>query len=69
MIGLEIVKDKGTKEPAPDLRNRIVEACFKKNLLILGTGSTGLRFSPALVITRDEASTALNIFFEVLNTI
>jgi len=67
MIGLEIVKDRKTREPASDLRNRIVQTCFQKGLLILGTGDTGIRFSPALVMTREEASAALNIFFDVLN--
>ncbi len=69
MIGLEIVKDKESRKPAPELRNRIIDECFQKGLLMLGTGETGVRFSPALVITRDEASAALDIFFEVLNGI
>lgn len=69
MIGLEIVKDKDTRTPSPELRDRIVMECFKKGLLILGTGDTGVRFSPPLVISRDEASKALEIFFEVLSGI
>jgi 4-aminobutyrate aminotransferase len=69
MIGLEFVKDKKTKEPAPELRDRIVMDCFHKGLLVLGAGSTGMRFSPPLVITRDEASAALDIFFDVLKSI
>ena len=30
MIGVEIVRDQSTKERAPDLRNRIMEAAFRK---------------------------------------
>jgi 4-aminobutyrate aminotransferase len=69
MVAFEVVKDKQTREPAPDLRNRIVMDCFKKGLLILGTGDTAIRFSPPLVITQDEASRALNTLSEVLRGI
>lgn len=69
MLALEIVKDRETKQPAPELRNRIVTECFKKGLLVLGTGDTAVRFSPPLVINRDEASRALDILFEVLGGI
>jgi len=69
MIGLEIVKDRKTREPAVELRDRIVNECFSKGLLLLGTGETGVRFSPPLVISREEASRALDIFFDVLQGI
>jgi len=36
MIGIEMVKDPKTKEKAIEERNKIIQACFEKGLLILG---------------------------------
>jgi 4-aminobutyrate aminotransferase len=69
MIGIELVKDRQTKEKAIEERNRIVRACFERGLLILGAGENVIRFSPPLIITRREADTALTIFEEVLKKV
>jgi 4-aminobutyrate aminotransferase len=66
MIGIELVKDRQTKEKAIDERSRIIQACFEKGLLILGAGENVIRFSPPLIITQKEADTALTIFEKVL---
>jgi 4-aminobutyrate aminotransferase len=62
MIGMDIVKNKSTMEPAPKVRDKIVDKCFWEGLLLLPCGSTSLRFIPPLVIGRKEADTALEIF-------
>ncbi|HEY6213729.1 MAG TPA: acetyl ornithine aminotransferase family protein [Vicinamibacterales bacterium] len=67
MIGVELVKDRATKERAPDERNAVVDACFRRGLLVLGAGKNSIRFSPPLVLTRDEANTAVRIFDEALS--
>jgi 4-aminobutyrate aminotransferase len=59
MIGVEIVRDQKTKEPAPDLRHHILEAAFHKGLLILGAGESTLRLSPPLLIDEEQAEFAL----------
>ncbi len=69
MIGIELVKDRQTKEKAIEERNRIVRACFEKGLLILGAGENVIRFSPPLIITQREADIALTIFEEVLKKV
>lgn len=66
MIGVELVKDRVTKERASKERNEIVQKCFEKGLLILGCGSNTIRLCPPLIITREEADKALSIFKEVL---
>jgi 4-aminobutyrate aminotransferase len=66
MIGVELVKDRGTRERAVDLRNRVVQEAFLKGLLILGCGKNTVRFCPGLVITKDEATVAAEIFAEAL---
>jgi 4-aminobutyrate aminotransferase len=60
MIGIEIVRDKKSKQPAPDLRDAIVQRAFQKGLLVLGAGESTLRLSPPLVIDREQAEFALD---------
>jgi 4-aminobutyrate aminotransferase len=59
MIGIELVRDQKTKEKAPDLRNKIVQAAFHKGLLVLGSGDTTLRLCPPLVIDEEQARFAI----------
>ena len=59
MIGFEMVRDKETKERAPELRDRVVSEAFERGLLILGAGQNVIRLSPPLVITRDQADFAM----------
>jgi 4-aminobutyrate aminotransferase len=61
MIGLECVRDPETKEMAVAERNRIIQRCFEKGLLLLGCGQNVLRLVPPLMITRQEADVALEI--------
>jgi len=61
MIGIEIVKDPVTKEKAIEERNKIIQACFEKGLLILGCGENVIRLSPPLIITQKEADIALTL--------
>jgi 4-aminobutyrate aminotransferase len=66
MIGIELVKDKVTREPATALRNRIETLAFERGLMILGCGETSLRLCPPLVVTEQEATVALDILEDVL---
>ncbi|MGC9224815.1 MAG: acetyl ornithine aminotransferase family protein [Terracidiphilus sp.] len=66
MIGVEIVKDKTTREPAAELRNRIETLAFERGLMILGCGETSLRLAPPLLITKEQATVALDILEESL---
>lgn len=67
MIGIELVRDKDTREPAADLRDAVVQACFGKGLLVLGCGVSTVRFMPALSITADLVDEGLNLFEEALS--
>jgi 4-aminobutyrate aminotransferase len=66
MIGVELVRDKETKEPAVDLRSTVVQRCFEAGLLIQGCGMSTVRFMPALNITADLIDQGLEIFERVL---
>ncbi len=67
MIGIEIVKDKATREPAVDLRNRIETLAFERGLIMLGCGETSLRLSPPLIVSKEQATVALDILEEALS--
>jgi 4-aminobutyrate aminotransferase len=66
MVGVELVRDRGTKERAMEERNAVVTAAFNRGLLILGAGRNAIRFSPPLVLTREQADVAVRIFDEAL---
>ena len=66
MIGIEIVKDKATREPAVELRNRVETLAFERGLIMLGCGETSLRLSPPLIVSKEEATVALDILEEAL---
>ena len=67
MIGIELVLDKETREPATALRNHIETLCFEKGLLILGCGETSIRLCPPLIVSEEEATVALDILEEALS--
>jgi len=58
MIGIELVRDQKTKERAPDLRDKLVQMCFERGLLVLGAGPNTIRLCPPLVINKDQADFA-----------
>jgi 4-aminobutyrate aminotransferase len=69
MIGVELVRDRQTKERAAEERDAVVSAAFSRGLLLLGAGKNAIRFSPPLVLTREQADTAVRIFDEALGEI
>jgi 4-aminobutyrate aminotransferase len=69
MIGVELVRDRQTKERATTERDAVVTAAFERGLLLLGAGKNSIRFSPPLVLTREQADTAVKIFDEALTAV
>jgi 4-aminobutyrate aminotransferase len=66
MIGVELVRDRKTKERAVDERNAVVQAMFRRGVLILGAGRNAIRFAPPLVLTKAQADVVLRLFDEAL---
>jgi 4-aminobutyrate aminotransferase len=69
MIGVELVKDKTTREPVTALRNRVETLAFERGLMILGCGETSIRLCPPLIVTEDEATVALDILEDALTQV
>jgi 4-aminobutyrate aminotransferase len=66
MIGVELVKDRKTKERAVDERNAVVQAMFKRGVLILGAGRNAVRLAPPLVLSKEQADSVLSALDESL---
>jgi len=66
MLAFELVRDQGTKEKAPDIRDRIVDLAFERGLLILGAGQNSIRLCPPLVLTEEQGSYALDVIEECI---
>lgn len=67
--GIELVKDKFTKEKAIEEAEKIMYLCLKNGLSFKVSAGNVLQLSPALTITRKELDTALNILDEALTKI
>ena len=69
MIGVELVKDKKTKEHASAERDRVVELAFERGVLFLGCGPSTVRISPGLVVSKDEADAAVETLEESISIV
>jgi 4-aminobutyrate aminotransferase len=66
MIGIELVRDPKTKERAVEERNALVQAMFRRGVLILGAGRNAIRLAPPLVFSRAQAESLLEVFDKAL---
>lgn len=62
MIGVEIVKDKKTKEYGVKERTDILCKASEKGLLLLPAGISSIRICPPLILTKKQADLGLDIF-------
>jgi len=69
MIGVEIVKDKKTKEYAAAERDRIVQSAFERGVLFLGCGPSTIRIAPPLIVTIDEAEAAMDALEDAISSV
>jgi len=69
MIGVEIVKDKATKEYGSVERDKIVEMAFEHGILFLGCGPSTVRICPPLIVTKEQADVALNVLEECIRKV
>jgi len=69
MVGVELVKDKTTKEYAQKETGDVMMECFRNGLAIVNCGINVIRWMPALNITSDLVEPALEIFEKSLTKI
>jgi 4-aminobutyrate aminotransferase/(S)-3-amino-2-methylpropionate transaminase len=68
MLAIELVHDRDTKDPAPELATKVVEAASERGLLLLKSGiySNCIRVLVPLVITDAELDEALGVWEQAL---
>ncbi|GHJ36338.1 4-aminobutyrate--2-oxoglutarate transaminase [Streptomyces sp. TS71-3] len=68
MLAIELVKDRTTKEPAPEATAKLAKACHAAGLVVLTTGtySNVVRFLPPLVIPEHLLNEGLDILEQAL---
>jgi 4-aminobutyrate aminotransferase len=69
MVGVELVKDRETKEPAKKEAEEVMMRCFKKGVAYVTCGVSTIRMMPPLIITRELVDSALEIFNECLGEV
>lgn len=69
MIGIELVRNKQTREKANEERDRVLHEAFKHGLLILGCGENVVRMMPPLMINERQADACIEILEGILTRI
>ncbi len=71
MLGVELVKDKGSKEPAPELAAKMLDMTKDRGLLIGKGGISGnvLRIKPPLCLTKADADFVADTLAECLGAL
>ena len=68
VMGIELVKDKLTRDPAPEVIRPLIDKCAESGLLVGAVGMYGnvIRVAPPLVITKQQADESLAVMESVL---
>jgi 4-aminobutyrate aminotransferase len=61
MLGVEV---KGN-----ELRDAVIDECFRRGLLVLGAGRTTIRLSPPLMIDSEQAEFAVDMLSDAISTL
>lgn len=63
MVGIELVRDTESRQPAPELVGRVVVEALRKGVLILGGGIHGnvISLSPPFTTTEEQLALATNV--------
>jgi 4-aminobutyrate aminotransferase len=66
MIGVELVKDRATKEPAKKLCDALITRAYHNGLILLSCGQSTVRFMPPLVIDEADVDEAIALLDQSL---
>jgi 4-aminobutyrate aminotransferase / (S)-3-amino-2-methylpropionate transaminase / 5-aminovalerate transaminase len=70
MVAMELVSDRGTKEPAPKVASRVIEECYREGVIVLkaGTYDNVVRLLPPLTIDEGLLAEGLDVLEKALGT-
>jgi 4-aminobutyrate aminotransferase len=66
MVGVEVVRDRATREPAPRERHEVIVKAFERGLLTLPCGASTIRLSPPLIASDGDVDRAVGILDSAL---
>ncbi len=71
MLLIELVRDRASKEPAPDETLTVLKAACQKGVIAMRAGlfANGIRFLPPLVITDDQLREGLDVIEQALSQV
>ena len=71
MVGVELVRDRTTRDPDGDTCEALIQACADQGLLVLncGTHHSVVRFLPPIDVTTEEIATGLRLFSAALQSL
>jgi 4-aminobutyrate aminotransferase len=69
MIGVELVKDRATKEPAKKLCDALITRAYHNGLILLSCGQSTVRFMPPLVIDEGDVDEAIALLEQSLTEV
>jgi len=63
MIGIELVKDRQTKEPAKEITSKVVKYCLEQGVMLISAGifSNVIRLLIPLVVTDEQLDRGLTV--------
>ncbi len=66
MMAVDVVRG---GEPDPVCRDELIQAAFRRGLLLLGCGENSIRFCPPLCVSPDQVDTALSLLCEAIGDV
>src|SRR5215472_1855233 len=61
MLAVDFVVDRRSRTPDPAFRDRVLARCFRHGLMLLPCGFSAIRFTPALVVEREQIDRAVAV--------
>lgn len=69
MIGVEFVKDRKSKRPAIEERDKIMNEAFRRGLMMLSAGDSTIRIMPPLTIKKSSIDEGLDILEDSIKSV
>ena len=66
MLATEFVTDRRRKTFDPAFKDKVTQEAFKRGLVLLPCGKTGIRYIPPLSITRDEVDAGIEVLDQAI---
>lgn len=69
MLSVNVVRNRRSREPYADLRDRIVRECLDRGLIVSAVGPASIALCPPICINRVQLEVGLDVFAEAVATV